>query len=327
MRIHKTRRRAVQISIVLLLLVLVFIWRRHLPLPGSGEGMPDSAAARWIKQRAYATVDAREDAFFTRVRPENFNGWQTAFSDPLQDFDAYRASGPMRPTATRTVLVLQPIGPFDETQKKLLADVAEYCAACFQLPVRVAPPLALNINGTTRPARGGMGALQYNSPVFLDQLRQRLPADAAFYVGVTMSDLYTDGLNFVFGQGSLDFRVGDYSLCRYFPEFSGRKRNHGDEKIGLRRSCQVLAHETGHLLGMAHCLFYKCVMNGSNGLGDADAAPLDFCPICHRKLIWNLGCDPEKRFNDLLKFHRRHGLAEEEKWMSGRLDTWRKFRG
>jgi len=84
-----------------------------------------------------------------------------------------------------------------------------------------------------------------------------------------------------------------------------------------------LTHETGHLLGMSHCLFYKCVMNGGNGLNDTDAAPLDFCPICHRKLIWNLGCDPEKRFADLLQFHHKHGLVQEEKWMRQRLNNWR----
>ncbi len=320
------KRRIIRTIIVLLTLFLVFFLRRHMPLPTSGAGHADGWMVRLIKQRAYATVDAREDAEFTRVSPENFNGWQTAFRDPVQDFDAYRASGPMRPTAARKVFVLQPIGPFDEKQKKLLADVAAYCGACFQLPVRVEKPLGLGINAKTRPAQGvAAGGVQYDASAFIYQLHQKLPPDAAFYVGVTMADLGAGDLNFVFGQGSLDFRVGIYSLCRYFPEFSGRKGQPGDEKIGLRRSCQVLAHETGHLLGMPHCLFYKCVMNGSNGLGDADAAPLDFCPICHRKLLYNLGCDPEKRFADLLKFHHKHGLIQEEKWMNRRLDNWRKL--
>ena len=32
----------------------------------------------------------------------------------------------------------------------------------------------------------------------------------------------------------------------------------------LRRSCKVLAHETVHLPGIAHCVFYSYLMTGSN---------------------------------------------------------------
>jgi archaemetzincin len=29
---------------------------------------------------------------------------------------------------------------------------------------------------------------------------------------------------------------------------------------------KVLTHETGHLFGLAHCVYFHCVMNGSNHL-------------------------------------------------------------
>jgi len=32
----------------------------------------------------------------------------------------------------------------------------------------------------------------------------------------------------------------------------------------LRRSMKVLTHETGHIFGLAHCVYFACVMNGSN---------------------------------------------------------------
>ena len=63
-------------------------------------------------------------------------------------------------------------------------------------------------------------------------------------------------------------------------------------------------------------------MNGSNSLVDADNTPLDYCPICHRKLLWNLGCDGTKRYTDLLAFERKHGLEAEARWTHRRLGRW-----
>ena len=104
-----------------------------------------------------------------------------------------------------------------------------------------------------------------------------------------MADLWSDNLNYVFGVGSFERRVGVYSLCRYFPAFWKAKPRPGDEQRGLRRACQVLNHETGHMFGLMHCVLYKCSMNGSNSLADADSAPLEYCPVCHQKLLWNIG--------------------------------------
>jgi bacterioferritin len=37
----------------------------------------------------------------------------------------------------------------------------------------------------------------------------------------------------------------------------------------LRRSCKVLAHEIGHMFGLSHCVFFHCLMNGSNSLAES----------------------------------------------------------
>lgn len=37
-------------------------------------------------------------------------------------------------------------------------------------------------------------------------------------------------------------------------------------------------------------------MNGSNSLPESDSKPLHLCPVCLRKLCWNLRVDPVRRF-------------------------------
>jgi len=40
----------------------------------------------------------------------------------------------------------------------------------------------------------------------------------------------------------------------------------------------------GHLLGIKHCIYAKCVMNGSNHLDEADDRPFALCPVDLKKL-------------------------------------------
>ena len=87
-----------------------------------------------------------------------------------------------------------------------------------------------------------------------------------------MDDLYPEpSWNFVFGQASLGERVGVYSFARYDPAFYGEKRGEDYEKVLLWRSCKVLVHETAHMFGLRHCIYFKCVLNGSNHLKESDS--------------------------------------------------------
>ena len=85
------------------------------------------------------------------------------------------------------------------------------------------------------------------------------------------------------------------------------------------RACKVLSHETGHCLGLSHCVFYHCCMNGANSMSEADSQSLYYCPLCDRKLWWNIGFDPVKRFRDLHAFYLAHGMRQEADWTAGRM--------
>jgi archaemetzincin len=152
-----------------------------------------------------------------------------------------------------------------------------------------------------------------------------------------MVDLYPDeSWNFVFGQASLRHRVGVYSFARYDPQFYGDGApSHserpadatrgggltpGKQKLMLRRSCKVLAHETCHMFGIQHCIYYCCLINGSNHLAESDARPLHLCPVDLRKLHHSVGFDVVERYRRLREFCKEAGFDDEVQWLTKRLE-------
>lgn len=138
-----------------------------------------------------------------------------------------------------------------------------------------------------------------------------------------MIDLYPkDSWNFVFGQASLSMGMGVFSFARYDDNFysrsyAGRLKKQLQPKPGdysvfdgyytppitstlLLRSCKTMTHEIGHMFGIKHCQWLNCVMQGSNHLEESDRRPLDFCPICLRKLQVSVGFQIPERYKALL---------------------------
>lgn len=57
-----------------------------------------------------------------------------------------------------------------------------------------------------------------------------------------------------------------------------------------------MTHEIGHMFGIKHCQWLSCVMQGSNHMEESDRRPLDFCPVCLRKLQDAIGFDIAERY-------------------------------
>jgi archaemetzincin len=214
-----------------------------------------------------------------------------------------------------------PLGDFVPGRSPALARLRELTAAFFGLEAEVLP--ALDPSASALPGRRNPydGHAQLDAHAILGLLERRLPADGFALLGLTMVDLYPDpAWNFVFGLASPAEQVGVFSFARYDPAFYGEARSQGTGKLLLPRSCKVLAHETGHLFGLEHCVFYRCLMNGSNHLAESDARPLHLCPVCLRKLQESVGFDPIARERDLLGFARRVGFDDEARWLERRLE-------
>jgi len=56
------------------------------------------------------------------------------------------------------------------------------------------------------------------------------------------------------------------------------------------------------MFGITHCVYYRCLMNGFNGIEENYKKPFEFCPICFRKISTNIGFNIELRYKNLLKY-------------------------
>lgn len=258
---------------------------------------------------------------FEKKRPPGAGDWLERFPEPGQSFLRYQSQNPVRPTPERRTIVLQPLGSFDHERSALLETVRLGLAIFFELPVELRKPLPLPRDHRRTRSENGRRWSQWATPYLLDEwLGPRVPKHAVIYVGVTLEDLYPDEKwNYVFGEASLEDRVGVYSLARFYPQFWGEPDTDRARKKGFARSMAVLAHETGHAFGLEHCTDYECVMNGSNSLDELDRQFAELCPVCLRKLAWNTGFDPVKRYEKLAKFHHADGDASLAGWFDRRL--------
>ncbi len=260
------------------------------------------------------------DSDFAPTRSPGAHDWLTLHEEPGQTFDDFFASKPNQPDAKHRIIYLQPIGEFPSKTSPRLSDLRAYAAAFFQLPVKVLPaviPAADEFEPRQNPRSGDRQILTRRVLKFL---QTRLPPDAFCILGVTMTDLYPDpSWNYVFGEASLRERVGIYSFARHDPAFWADPRPSDNEELILRRGCKVLAHETAHMFGLPHCIYYDCLVNGGNHLVEFDATPQHLCPVCLRKLHQSVGFDPVKRYEELSRFYRRHDWREDADWVAHQL--------
>lgn len=258
---------------------------------------------------------------FTRKPPPRPGDWLARFPETGSTFAEYARSRPAGRTAERDELVLQPIGPFRDDERRLLGTLRDFASAFFDCPAILAPDLPLPEKGRRRREDGSHRWTQVHTKVFLEELLpKRLPRQAIAYLGITMTDLYPEpSWNFVFGQATFEERVGVYSLARYFPSFEGEKATAESAKLALLRSFKVLTHEAGHMFSLHHCAEYECLMNGTNSLEETDRSVAHLCPVCLKKLAYNLRFDVRARYGRLQALFEREGLEEAAGWIRGRL--------
>jgi archaemetzincin len=286
--------------------------------PGSemqNAAVGDLGALPPLLQRAFAS-DSPDLRPIPKPGPHD---WLASHREPGQTFDDFLAMRPNRPTSARRVIYLQPLGEFPPEGSPLIAKLCDFAAAFFAMEVKALPEVRVGASFTTR-RNPSTGNLQILTGDVLNFLKSRLPSDAFCIVAITMADLYPGASwNFVFGQASPRERVGVYSFARYDPAFYGEPQMRDYGALVLRRSCKVLAHETAHIFGLAHCIYFSCLMNGSNHLAESDRRPLHVCPVCLRKLEWSIGFDVVERYASLERVTREARFMDEADWLSRQL--------
>lgn len=233
--------------------------------------------------------------------------WLAEHCEKGQTFRQYLAAGPVRRFAELSTIYLCLVGEFDGPQQSVVDRTAEYLRLFFDAPVvaRRRVPTA-DIPGHAKRKHPQWGDRQLLSTYLLHEvLEPDRPADALAYLALTARDLWPgDGWNFVFGQANLRRRVGVWSVYRNgYPGPSDEAY-----RLCLRRTLMTAAHETGHILTMMHCTAARCLMNGCNHQGERDSRPLYLCPVCLRKLCWNLQVEPVPYLRRLAAFDREYDL-------------------
>lgn len=287
--------------------------------PGPTERLRAIGSTQELPRTHRLALDPSDD--FEPIPVPEPGDWLAVHPESGQTVDDFIKWIPNKPDVIRNKIYLQPLGDFPEKRSPSLETIKEYAAAYFMMDVKVLPSLAIEGDMFTTRINPFTRNRQILTVDVLDLLKKRLAADAFCLLAITMEDLYPDPRwNFVFGQASSRERVGVFSFARYDPAFYGEARGNNYGEILLRRSCKVLVHETGHMFSLQHCIFFRCVMNGSNHLRESDSRPLALCPVCLRKLQLSIGFDYVNRYRRLLRFYQKIGFYDDAHWVEKRLN-------
>lgn len=291
---------------------VVFLFVVALALACGGRATDDTNVANTTSSDDTSQTDLvaamkAVEPFFEHLRPPGPTDWLATFHEPGQTFAEYLRSNPTVPTSERHTIYVLPLGTFSAEQSKAIAITAGYLAAFYGLTVKQTPqqtlrrPMRANDSRTNQISHKTQIRTGY---IMDDILRPMLPTDAAALIAFTNEDLYPDeSMSYVFGQASMENRVGVWSLYRL--------HDNADLHAFLLRTIKIATHETGHMFSMHHCIAWNCVMSGTNHLGETDSHPIDACPECMAKVCWFSHVTPADRYKKLAAFCRANGLARE----------------
>jgi archaemetzincin len=163
---------------------------------------------------------------------------------------------------------------------------------------------------------------QIQAQSFHKLLKGIMPKNALCLIAFTDYDLYIEeGDLFVAGLCDGALRVGGFSCYRYNPAlhfsqmnwFEGKhkKASANFDGLLLTRSSKLLVHETCHLLGIDHCVYFDCCMNGSGHLEEDFRQSMFLCPIDLKKLWMIFEFDVKERYSTMLRFFEKHKCNSE----------------
>lgn len=245
------------------------------------------------------------EPFFKPMGKPGTSDWLASHNEPGQTFEEYLDADPTKPTKERQNIYVLPLGTFNPKQQKLIEVAAGYLEVFYDLPVVQMPAKPINVPITHMRVNKLTKIRQIKTGFILnDILKPIIPTDAAALIAFTTEDLYPDeSMNYVFGQASLEDRVGVWSLSRL--------DDNTNEMGFLRRTLKIAAHETGHMFSMRHCTKWECLMSGTNHLAETDSRPVDACPECTAKICWLTDVGQKERYDKLAVFCRKNGLTIE----------------
>jgi archaemetzincin len=260
------------------------------------------------------------EKFYTPMGPAKPGEWLDSQKEIGQTFNQYVMYKKTKiGTKGKTVLYFL---PFQKVDEAIIGRCMQLCEAFFD-GASVKLMKQEDITKTTVAHRDNGGILQYNAMQIMAQAKQFFLPDAYATLSIMMDDLYPyDSWNYCFGWGEYASGSGVFSMARYDPKFHGIKVDGDPNDIILFRACKIMTHEMTHMFGIWHCIYFRCAMNGINNEEEASNSPLELCPVCLRKLQYNIGFNPltryQKIYDVLVKFPMT--FDRDRKWIKQRID-------
>lgn len=271
----------------------------HAERPAPRPPLPDVGPGR----------DRRERAPQRPLRP---SAWRAEHPEEAQSFEEFaRSHGPIE--RSRTLIALEPLPAArvvdpdaPSIRPETLDELQWFLGAYFQARIELLPepPQVALGRASTRFRKEGpsLWVLQYHTGSLNQHVVGQRRTSALLFLGIAPFDLYPDPADdFAFGE--VEGTVGVISLARFGAPYQESAKR---EEV-TQRSLKLVAHETGHLLGLPHCTDHECIMNGCATLEELDRMPLEPCPICLRKLQHVLRFDAHKRERALSNLLQRDG--------------------
>jgi archaemetzincin len=165
--------------------------------------------------------------------------------------------------------------PLTEVDSRILETIKQGLEKAFACPVEIKAQIediSFAYDATKK---------QYIAPALIGVLLSDKMEAGSKSLGVVDVDLYSPGLNFVFGQADIEVGVAIVSLYRLRQE---RYDLPPDEQLVKDRAIKEAVHEVGHTYSLSHCPNPHCVMHFSNSLADTDIKEASFCSKCQKKL-------------------------------------------
>jgi len=275
------------------------------------------------KERTFAEVESKLRPIAIPLAKSKPGDWLAEHKEDGQTFAAYLRAKPVRKSKEQGTIYVCLLGDFTPQQKKVLETTQKYLEVFYQVPVKVHKKVALaDLPPRAQRIHPTWGGEQILTTYVLDEvLKPDRPDDALAYLAFTASDLYPDPTwNFVFGQASLRERTGVWSIHRNGDPAKGEE----EYQLCLRRTLHTASHETGHILTIQHCTAFDCNMNGVNSQDEGDRKPLTMCPVCLRKVCWNLQVEPVKYLGELEAFCQQNKLQAEADWYHDAAEVLKK---
>lgn len=216
--------------------------------------------------------------------------WLHSHKENHQAYDCYKLPLYNEVTPQRKTIYLQQFGKFN---LDFIKQLCNFCSVFYpKMEVKTLPILEFEKELATIKKRTNYYGSQYLAQDILAYMEKRVPKDAYCVMGITLKDIYPgDNWNYVYGWAKYKARVGIFSFLRWDDEFAGGEKNEIDWQKILYPSMRTMVHEIGHMFGITHCVYNRCLMNGFNHIDENYMNPLEFCPVCYRKIAKNIGFD------------------------------------